>query len=41
MPNIRILQRSFGSGLLDAIEKSNELKTNSIGMEGWNNWKVG
>jgi len=41
MPNIRILKKTFDSGILDAIEKSNELKVNNQGSEGWQNWKVG
>ena len=41
MPNIRILKKSFDSGILDVIEKSNELKVSNQGSEGWQNWKVG
>ena len=35
MPNIKILQSLFKSGLLDAVEKSNDLKQRSAGLEGW------
>lgn len=36
MPNIKILKQHFPSGILEAIEKSNELKTKNLGPEGWN-----
>jgi UDP-N-acetyl-D-mannosaminuronate dehydrogenase len=35
MPNIKILKSLFKSGILDAVEKSNELKHASAGPEGW------
>jgi hypothetical protein len=35
MPNIRILKQHFPSGVLDAIEKSNEIKVRGGGSEGW------
>lgn len=35
MPNIKILKSTFQSGILDVIEKSNEMKTSGQGMEGW------
>lgn len=35
MPNIRILKTMFESGILDVIEKSNTLKMNDLGIEGW------
>jgi len=37
MPNVKILKRVFKSDILDAIEKSNEIKANNIGIEGWEN----
>lgn len=36
LPNIKILKRHFKSGILDAIEKSNELKVKNLGADGWN-----
>jgi len=41
MPNIRILKRTFESGLLDAIEKSNEMKQKGLGPQGWAGWNNG
>lgn len=41
MPNIRILKQNFTSGILDAVEKSNQLKTDGLGIEGWKGWKAG
>jgi UDP-N-acetyl-D-mannosaminuronate dehydrogenase len=35
MPNIKILKQCLRSGVLDMIEKSNELKTEGKGIEGW------
>jgi UDP-N-acetyl-D-mannosaminuronate dehydrogenase len=35
MPNIKILKSLLKSGLLDAVEKSNELKQRGAGVEGW------
>jgi len=35
LPNIRILKGLFDSGMLDAMEKSNELKRQDLGVEGW------
>ena len=35
MPNISILKGLFDSGILNAIEKSNELKRQGLGIEGW------
>jgi UDP-N-acetyl-D-mannosaminuronate dehydrogenase len=35
MPNIKILKSLFKSGLLDAVEKSNDLKQRGVGLEGW------
>ncbi len=35
MPNIKILKQHLPSGILDAIEKSNHLKTTGQGVEGW------
>jgi UDP-N-acetyl-D-mannosaminuronate dehydrogenase len=35
LPNIEILKELFSSGMLDAIEKSNELKRQGQGGEGW------
>jgi UDP-N-acetyl-D-mannosaminuronate dehydrogenase len=35
MPNIKILKQHFHSGILDAVEKSNELKVKNAGSEGW------
>ena len=35
LPNIKILKQHFKSGILDAIEKSNELKVKGLGPEGW------
>ena len=35
MPNINILKSLFKSGLLDAVEKSNDLKQRGLGQEGW------
>jgi len=34
LPNIKILKQHFKSGILDAIEKSNELKVKDLGAEG-------
>jgi len=39
MPNIKILKKHFQSGILDAVEKSNELKSAGQGHEGWAGWK--
>jgi UDP-N-acetyl-D-mannosaminuronate dehydrogenase len=41
MPNVKILKSIFKSGILDAIERSNEMKANSIGIEGWENERQG
>jgi UDP-N-acetyl-D-mannosaminuronate dehydrogenase len=35
MPNIKILKSLLKSGLLDAVEKSNDLKQRGLGSEGW------
>lgn len=35
MPNIKILKSLLKSGLLDAVEKSNDLKQRDAGVEGW------
>jgi UDP-N-acetyl-D-mannosaminuronate dehydrogenase len=35
MPNIKILKSLMKSGLLDAVEKSNDLKQRGLGPEGW------
>jgi len=35
LPNIKILKQHFKSGILDAIEKSNELKRQNLGSDGW------
>jgi UDP-N-acetyl-D-mannosaminuronate dehydrogenase len=35
MPNIKILKSLLKSGLLDAVEKSNDLKERGLGSEGW------
>jgi UDP-N-acetyl-D-mannosaminuronate dehydrogenase len=35
LPNIKILKGLFSSGLLDAMEKSNELKRQGLGVKGW------
>ena len=35
LPNIKILKKKFKSGILDAIEKSNEMKVKNLGSEGW------
>jgi UDP-N-acetyl-D-mannosaminuronate dehydrogenase len=35
LPNIRILKQLFSSGMLEAMEKSNELKRQGLGVEGW------
>jgi hypothetical protein len=35
MPNIKILKSLFKSGILDALEKSNDLKEQGAGPEGW------
>jgi UDP-N-acetyl-D-mannosaminuronate dehydrogenase len=35
MPNIAILLQKFPSGLLKAIEQSNELKQENLGPNGW------
>jgi UDP-N-acetyl-D-mannosaminuronate dehydrogenase len=35
MPNIKILKQHFPSGILDAVEKSNQLKVEGKGVEGW------
>jgi UDP-N-acetyl-D-mannosaminuronate dehydrogenase len=37
LPNIKILKDHFDSGLLDAIERSNELKRSGLGIESWHN----
>lgn len=37
MANVKILKSIFKSDILDAIERSNEMKANSIGIEGWEN----
>ena len=35
LPNIKILKGMFKSGFLDAIEQSNEIKQQGLGVEGW------
>ena len=35
MPNIKILKQQFSSGFLDAIEASNQIKREGLGVEGW------
>ena len=35
LPNIKILKGKFKSGILDAIEQSNEIKQQGLGAEGW------
>jgi UDP-N-acetyl-D-mannosaminuronate dehydrogenase len=35
LPNIKILKGLFSSGLLDAMEESNELKRQGLGVGGW------
>lgn len=35
LPNIKILKSQFRSGILEAIEKSNEIKRRGLGMGGW------
>jgi UDP-N-acetyl-D-mannosaminuronate dehydrogenase len=35
LPNIKILKGLFDSGILDAIEKSNALKSQGLGIEAW------
>ncbi len=35
MPNIKILKSTFESGILDVIEKSNEMKARELDAEGW------
>jgi UDP-N-acetyl-D-mannosaminuronate dehydrogenase len=35
LPNIKILKELFISGILDAMEKSNELKRQDLGIKGW------
>jgi len=35
MPNIKILKERFKSGILDAVEKSNEIKQQDLGADGW------
>lgn len=35
MPNIRILKQQFQSGVLDMVEKSNEIKEQNGGIDGW------
>lgn len=37
MQNVKLLKSLFRSGILDAIEKSNEMKAKDIGIEGWEN----
>lgn len=39
MPNVKILKSIFKSGILDAIERSNEMKANNLGIEGWTHGK--
>jgi UDP-glucose 6-dehydrogenase len=41
MPNIKILQKHFRSGLLDAIERSNDIKVNGLGANGWKQVRAG
>lgn len=40
MPNIRILKQNFTSGILDAVEKSNQLKVDNVGIDGWKGWRA-
>ena len=35
MPNIKILKGRFSSGILDAVERSNQIKQLDLGIEGW------
>jgi UDP-N-acetyl-D-mannosaminuronate dehydrogenase len=35
LPNIKILKGKFKSGILDAVEQSNEIKRQGLGVEGW------
>jgi len=35
LPNIKILKGIFKSGVLDMVEKSNEIKRQGLGLEGW------
>lgn len=37
MPNVKILKSVFKSDILDAIERSNEMKAKNIEIEGWGN----